>query len=99
MSSILIARASKSIGRATAAELARRGHRVVATGAHVVRAKGTQIATRKVPASDSLTGPTKAWAVVTGPPRESAVSSRSRLPSHPLPRHTNHQRSEQHGIH
>jgi NAD(P)-dependent dehydrogenase (short-subunit alcohol dehydrogenase family) len=66
MSSILIAGACNGIGRATAAELARRSRRAVATGAHAVRAKGTHIATRKVPASDSLTGPTKAWAVVTG---------------------------------
>ena len=57
MSSILIAGASNGIGRATAAELARRGHGAVATGAHAVRAKGTHIATRKVPATDSRLGP------------------------------------------
>jgi short-subunit dehydrogenase len=43
MSSILITGAFKCIGRATAAELARRGHRVGVTGAHAVRAKDTQI--------------------------------------------------------
>ena len=48
MSSTLIAGDSNGIGRATAAELARRGHRAVATGVH---------------------------------------------------RHTNHQRSEHHGVH
>jgi NAD(P)-dependent dehydrogenase (short-subunit alcohol dehydrogenase family) len=47
MSSILIAGASNGIGRATAAELARRSRRAVATGAHAVRAKGTHTATRK----------------------------------------------------